>query len=822
MSNTVEKDELYDNLYTDGEDRRPKLLLIILGIVALVFIIFISFFACSKVNKKSDNNFLQSITISGGSLSPNFSKSVFEYFATVDGEFTTVSCKTESSKANTEGCNKRIYLTEECVPHTIKVVSQAGNKREYKLNICKQDKNAPVIKNVVMTPEGYSKDKVTLTIEVDSVNELASEAYSFDGGSTWQKSNTYVVTENGSVEIKVKDIKNNVSASFTKEIDKIDKTVPKVSVKGSIGSGVSTSSNVELTAVIDPISTESGYQYQWYRNDTLIQKATSNSYLATSSGNYKVRVTTGSGNSTVSGIYKVNKISTGGGSTTTKPKPSNNYKLLINGVSGNAQNWTKGPVTLKISATASNGLHGEAYSFDGGSTWQKSNSKSFNSNSNVSIVVRDKKGNKTDTYIIYITKIDNIKPSVSINGGTSIGNKLTAKINPSSIPSGVKYQWYKNGNLISGATSSSYTPTSAGSYQVRVTTGTGNSTISSKHTISQAIPGTVSISGSTTNGVWTNKNVVLTARVSNATANKYEWYKGTVKVATTTSNSYTVTTDVNAEYKVVAYFSNGTQATSGTWLVKLDKTPPTKTTVKFTAGGKTYNPDGTQWTNQPITREFKSSDSGSGIKYFEYSYTCGTGSDGNEGEGKYSFENYHYEGINVACHRAVDYAGNKGEWSSKNYMKIDITPPYTPRPTLGNGQTISCQEEGSSSIMSLSSKTKKNLLCIATTTASAHNFNFNVKREDNEGGSGIGLCKIVWNLDENDRCKQYGSRGNLKASLSNNNKTFNKLENINSITWSEDHSNKCLTGDELIYVIKCYDKAGNEGNILFLGAAVFE
>ena len=151
-------------------------------------------------------------------------------------------------------------------------------------------------------------------------------------------------------------------------------------------------------------------------------------------------------------------------------------------------------------------------------------------------------------------------------------------------------------------------------------------------------------------------------------------------------------------------------------------------------------------------------------------------------------------------------------------MKLDTTPPNTPRPTLGNGHTISCQEEGSSGTMSLSSKTKKNLWCIASTTASAHNFNFNVKREDNEGGSGIGLCKIVWELDENDRCNQYGSRRSLEVILSNGN--FSGLKNLNTVVWSNDYSNKCLTGDELIYLIKCYDKAGNEGKILLLSAGL--
>lgn len=89
--------------------------------------------------------------------------------------------------------------------------------------------------------------------------------------------------------------------------------------------------------------------------------------------------------------------------------------VTISYVSGNPSSWTNKNVTLKVTANASAGLHSKAYSFDGGSTWQASSSKTFSSNKTVKIVVRDKNGKKSATKTVKITKIDKTAPTITLS-----------------------------------------------------------------------------------------------------------------------------------------------------------------------------------------------------------------------------------------------------------------------------------------------------------------------------------------------------------------------------------------------------------------------
>ncbi len=584
------KDNLDDSLYNDGEDKRPKLVIIIVGIVVLVILILIFMFACSKINKKSNNNNLSNISVTNGELTPSFNKGNLEYAVAASEDIVSISCSSESSKATTEGCNKRIYLTDTCIEHKIIVRAQDKSVKEYKLNICKQDKNAPIIKNVVLSPNGYSKNEVKVTVDVESVSPLHDEAYSMDGGITWQKENVFTLTENKKIEIKVRNVNNTESAVVEKEINTIDKTNPTVKVSGSINSGSSTYSNVELNAEVDPQSTLSGYKYQWYRGNSKIKGATQSTYLATSSGTYKVVVTTGAGNSATSNKYVVNKKSSGG-SSGNNGNNSNNYSIKINAVKGNPSNWTSQDVTLSINAQASKGLHSSAYSFDGGKTYQKSNSKKFSKNQTVNIVVRDKNGNKT-TWKVEINKIDKTTPNVSISGSHYIGNTLTASVNPNSSASGYKYQWYENGTAISGATSKTYKTNKVGTYKVIVTTGAGKSG-SASVSVSNKVTASVSIKSSVTSGKWTNQNVKLTASITNGSASRYEWYKNNSKYSACTTNTCTISSAQEATYKVRAITTSGdTTAFSGVISVKVDKTKP-QLELKLTLGsydGSKYTP----------------------------------------------------------------------------------------------------------------------------------------------------------------------------------------------------------------------------------------
>ena len=84
------------------------------------------------------------------------------------------------------------------------------------------DDSVPTIKNITGN-EKWTKDKVTLTINAeDSLSGLATEAYSFDNGQTWQKENTKTYTKNTQgIIIKVRDAIGNVVTYKTIDINNI-------------------------------------------------------------------------------------------------------------------------------------------------------------------------------------------------------------------------------------------------------------------------------------------------------------------------------------------------------------------------------------------------------------------------------------------------------------------------------------------------------------------------------------------------------------------------------------------------------------------------
>jgi len=92
----------------------------------------------------------------------------------------------------------------------------------------------------------------------------------------------------------------------------------------------------------------------------------------------------------------------------------------------------------------------------------------------VTVTTKDKVGNiSTKEYTI---KVDKTVPTVSITKAVvNNQNVLTASVSPSTTESNYTYAWYKNGTLITSATSSSYTTSEAGTYKVVVKTGAGKS-----------------------------------------------------------------------------------------------------------------------------------------------------------------------------------------------------------------------------------------------------------------------------------------------------------------------------------------------------------
>lgn len=818
------------SLYNDGEDKKPKLVIIIASIIGALILILIFAFACTKLNKKSSNNYLSNLSVTNAEMTPQFDKMTLEYNVTTTEDTVAIKCSAEHKKAYTSGCDKRIYLQDECVEHTVSVTSQTKQIRKYELKICKQAKDAPIIKEVKKTPTTFTSSSVKVEVIAESKNKLHEEAYSFDGGLTYQKENYIEVSENKSLEIKVRDEKNNESAVLNEEIQNIDTTKPTVLIEGSTKSGEETRSNVLLTAVVNPDTAPSGYKYQWYKGSSKIKNATEITYNATSSGSYKVVVTTGSNNSSTSEVYivKIKSTSSGGSSKPSggnkKPNknnnPSNNNQKVppVVKVSGNPTKWTAENVTLKISATAVNGLHSTAYSFDGGKTYQKENQKTFTSNTKGTIIVRDKRGNKT-TYNFNISKIDKTEPKVTISGNATLKSKLTAIVTPSTTPSGYKYQWYKGNTILSGANSSTYTPSTVGTYYVEVRTGSGKKTKSIGKTIKEQIKPTVTISGSS---AWTNKSVKITSTIKNpgtVKINGYKWYRDNSEISGSNSKDYTANSGGN--YKVIVSTDVG-NVTSGTVRINIDKTPPSIPTLTHKIGNSNYSL-GT-WTNKSVKRTIKSDDgSGSGISHFEYTNNtsmCGK-SDGSgklervntstiQNKKEYSINELTASQTNKACFRAVDKAGNASRWSQLYTVLIDKIPPYTPNISsskmskiysdsywCGYGNEII--KEGNGIGLKYSTNAKHVFCSIYV----KENLDLGVSTKDDN--SGVDYCEVVWKPYTGGTT--YGSYNGF--SWSTDDESLKSIGNYNSIKWINDKNTYKTASQAVLFAKRCYDKAGN-------------
>lgn len=273
----------------------PKIFLIPVGALVVILLFVIVFRAIS-------NNVSLSLTdlyIEGVDLNPKFKSSVYKYTSTTEDEKLYIGCKAKSKKANVKGCNLDLDLKTGSNTHEI-TLSYKKKKKVYKIEILRE---INIEFEVTGNAEDWTSNAVTLKVETITEQPLHKEAYSFDGGETWQEAPTKQFTENQEVKIVVRDEEENISEEQIITIDKIDMTMPKVSISKD---------GTMLTATISPATTDSGYTYQWYKDNKIISGATSLVYKTNGDGMYKLVVRTGAGRS----IEKTYTIKT------EKPKPT--------------------------------------------------------------------------------------------------------------------------------------------------------------------------------------------------------------------------------------------------------------------------------------------------------------------------------------------------------------------------------------------------------------------------------------------------------------------------------------------------------------------
>ncbi|MBK9402190.1 MAG: T9SS type A sorting domain-containing protein [Bacteroidetes bacterium] len=164
------------------------------------------------------------------------------------------------------------------------------------------------------------------------------------------------------------------------------------------------------------------------------------------------------------------------------------------------------------------------------------------------------------------------------------GNTFCAKAESLSVvPGSYSQQWQKNGTNIIGAISTSYLPTTNGTYKCILTDDYGCSRASTNQITVNVLPlpsATITPTGS--QEICKNDSVVVSVPAN--VNNTYQWYKGNILLSGQTANLYTAKSAGN--YKAIVTGANGCTKTSSTYKLSVYKsTASAFGPTTFCAGG---------------------------------------------------------------------------------------------------------------------------------------------------------------------------------------------------------------------------------------------
>jgi hypothetical protein len=155
---------------------------------------------------------------------------------------------------------------------------------------------------------------------------------------------------------------------------------------------------------------------------------------------------------------------------------------------------------------------------------------------------------------------------------------LTATNNPA-----YTYVWRKDGNIISGASSSNYTATTSGTYMLTVTSGACSGSQSVVVSVVTAPVASITPGGATT--FCDGSNVVLNGNAGASYA--YQWYNNGTIISGATNTTYSATASGNYSVKISA--GSSCEATSSPVSVTVNPSPSatisTTSPTSFCAGG---------------------------------------------------------------------------------------------------------------------------------------------------------------------------------------------------------------------------------------------
>ena len=306
------------------------------------------------------------------------------------------------------------------------------------------------------------------------------------------------------------------------------------------------------------LTSSSASNNQWFVNGNPIGGATNQQYIATTSGNYTVAVTE-LGCATTSAPTAVT-VNTVPATPTITPGSATTF-------------CDGGNVTLTSSSADGNQWYRNGNPIAGATNQQYVATVS----GNYTTIVTTGGCSSTPSAATVVT-VNPVPPTPTITPGSTTtfcdGGNVTLT---SSSANG--NQWYRNGNLIAGATNQQYIATVSGNYTTIVTTGGCSSTPSAATVVTvNPVPPTPTITPGSATTFCDGGNVTLTS----SSANGNQWYRNGNLIPGATNQQYVAT--VSGNYTTIVTTSGCSSTPSATTAVTVNPTPPKPT---ITPGGPT-------------------------------------------------------------------------------------------------------------------------------------------------------------------------------------------------------------------------------------------